>query len=341
MQRYSIEISWASLWRIFLFLIVASIIYLSRQIILALFFAIVISAGLESIVNFLERYGLPRLISTILIFLIIVLVIVFSTYILIPILFIQLNDLFSNLTKLTNFFGSSSISPSITNIINGFILDLNQRLLGRAYLNLINVSQIFNGAALAIFVFFSAFYLTLSRAGLERLIISVFPPSLEGKALKVYYRVNRKLGSWLKVQIFLSLIVGLLVFVALTILGVKNAALLGFIAAICEIVPYVGPIIAGALSVLSALTVSVPLAIYVLIAIFAIQELEGHILVPILMNRAVSLHPVVVLLSILMGFEIAGILGLIISIPTAVLIGEIIEEYSSTKNQEKSQQEIA
>ncbi len=331
MQKQVIEISWSSLWRVAFFLLFAAIAYESRQIILALFFAIVISAGLESVVNFFEHYGVPRLLGTILVFLLIVFGVVLVTYIAVPIFIIQLNDLFLNFNKFANIFGSS-LNPKVIRLINSLITETSTRLFQGTFAIFTNASQIFSGLSLSMFVFFSSFYLTLSRAGIERFIIAVFPASSEAAALRIYKRVNRKLGAWLRIQFVLSVIIGMLVFTALSLLGVKYAVLLGILAAIFEIVPFVGPILSGALSVLTALSISPILAVYTLIVFFAIQELEGHILVPILMNRAISLHPVVVLFAILVGFEAAGLLGIIISVPLAALLEEIIDEWSSRKN---------
>ncbi|MCL5733657.1 MAG: AI-2E family transporter [Patescibacteria group bacterium] len=325
-----VEISWGTLWRIAIFLLFAAIAYGSRQIILALFFAIVISAGLESIVNFFERYGVPRLLGTILVFLIIIFSLVLIIYIAVPIFIIQLNDLFLNLNKFANLFGSS-LNPRAITMVNSLISEVSAKLFQGTFSIFTSASQIFSGLSLLLFVFFSSFYLTLSRAGMERFIISIFPASSEAAAMRIYKRVNRKLGAWLRIQFVLSVIIGTLVFAGLTLLGVKYAVLLGILAAIFEIVPFVGPIISGGLSVLTALSISPILAIYTLIMFFAVQELEGHILVPILMNRVISLHPVVVLFAILVGFETAGLLGIIISVPVAALLEEIIEEWSSHK----------
>ncbi len=331
MQKQVIEISWSSLWRVAFFLLFAAIAYESRQIILALFFAIVISAGLETVVNFFERYGVPRLLGTILVFLIIVFCIVLVTYIAVPIFIIQLNDLFLNFNKFANVFGSS-LNPEVIRLVNSLITGISTRLFQGTFAIFTSASQIFSGVSLLIFVFFSSFYLTLSRSGIERFIIAVFPASSEAAAMRIYKRVNRKLGAWLRIQFVLSAIIGTLVFIALSLLGVKYAVLLGILAAIFEIVPFVGPIISGGLSVITALSISPVLAIYTLLVFFFIQELEGHILVPILMNRAISLHPVIVLFAILVGFEAAGLLGIIISVPVAALLEEILGEWSSRKS---------
>ena len=91
-QRY--EISWESLWRILIFVVLVAILYEGRQILLGLFLAIIISSGLEGLVNLLEKVGLPRSVSVILIFLVAVLLIIFIIYSLVPIMIVELNTIF-------------------------------------------------------------------------------------------------------------------------------------------------------------------------------------------------------------------------------------------------------
>src|SRR6185369_4613200 len=99
MDKHTVEISWTSLWRVFIFLAIATVFYLGSQIVLGLFLAIIISSGLEGMVDALERRGLPRSIGVILIFVVAVLAVVAIAYSLIPFAIVELNTLFSNAGK--------------------------------------------------------------------------------------------------------------------------------------------------------------------------------------------------------------------------------------------------
>ena len=187
---------------------------------------------------------------------------------------------------------------------------------------------------LAVAVIISSFYLSLTEDGVERFIKVVIPPDYEPMALKIYGQSRRLIGSWFRTQLLLSLIMGVMVWVGLAIIGVPYAFLIGFIAAICELVPFVGPIISGAIGIVSALTVSTTLAVYTLIFFLIAQQFESNLLVPILSRRAVGLHPVIVIVALLIGAEIGGFLGVIIAVPVAAVFQEVIQDWSSRKRAE-------
>jgi predicted PurR-regulated permease PerM len=129
------------------------------------------------------------------------------------------------------------------------------------------------------------------------------------------FMVERLLGSWLRGQILLSAIVGVLVFIALAIYGLPFAPILGLIAGVFEIVPYAGPILAAIPAVLIGLGDSTTSALIVVGIYVIIDQAENHLLVPFIMKNAVHLHPTVVIFSILLGFETMGIIGALFSVP--------------------------
>ena len=328
MERRIFDISWESLWRILLFVVIVAVLYGGRQIFLGLFLAIIISSGLEGIVGALARIGLPRSISVILIFLISIVLIVFIIYAIVPMLIVELNTIFSSTGTSSGSLGlllslkSQSLSGSLAKLSSQFLsggspLDFFSNALG--------------SFGLAVAVIISSFYLCLSEDGVERFIKVVIPPDYEPQALKIYGHSRRLIGSWFRTQLLLSLIMGTMVWVGLALLGVPYAFLIAFIAAICELVPFVGPIISGAIGVVSALTVSSTLALYALIFFLIAQQFESNVLVPILSRRSVGLHPVIVIVALLIGAEVGGFLGIVIAVPVAAIFQEVVQEWSSKK----------
>lgn len=332
MEKKVIEISWVSLWRILFFVIFVMIMFLGSQILLGLFLAIVISSGLEVLIDFLENRGLPRTLGVILIFLLSVLLLIIIVYTIVPFIIADLNTLFSGLGKsasgvwwepLLNLKASQSVSAIVNRLSREFFVGNISPLDA--------LSQVLGSVGLAIAVIVSSFYLSLSRDGVERFIRTVFPADYEEAALRIYGRSRKKIGSWFRTQVLLSFVMGVLVWVALFFLGVKHAFLLGILAAIFEFVPFVGPILAGAAAVLAALTTSAALALYTLMVFLALHQFESQILVPLLTRRAVGLHPVVVIIALLIGAEVAGFLGIVIAVPAAAVFQEVLEEWSSKK----------
>jgi predicted PurR-regulated permease PerM len=124
---------------------------------------------------------------------------------------------------------------------------------------------------------------------------------------------------------------GCIVWAGLSIMHVPYAFLVAFIAALFELVPFVGPIISGAFGTVSALTISTTLAFYTLIFFLVAQQIESHILVPLLSRRSVGLHPVIVIVALLMGAELGGFLGIVIAVPAAAVFQEVIQEWSTKR----------
>ncbi len=333
MEKRILEFSWTGLWRVFLFSLLVALMFLTRDILLGVFLAIVISSGLDVPIDFLEKRGMPRTVGAILVFLLLALGLILIFYTIVPLAIVNLNTAVFNLQKATNgniwwqsFFNvrtSRSINDLANRIVTQF-LDTGGSPFGL-------FSQVLGGVSLAVAVFVISFYLSLSKHGVEHFIRAIVPADYEESAVKIYEHSRKKIGFWLRAQIILSFLMGLLVWISLSILGVKYAPLLGLTAGIFELIPFVGPILAGAISVLTAFSSSTLLATYTLVVFLILQQFESNILVPFLTRRTVGLHPVIVIVALLMGIEISGFLGAIIAVPAAAVFQEVIEDWAGRK----------
>ena len=145
--------------------------------------------------------------------------------------------------------------------------------------------------------------------------------------LGLWSRAQHKLGRWLQAQIVLSVMVGVLVYIGLAIFGVRHRVLLALIAAMLEIIPIFGPILAAIPAVFFGLLKSPVVALWIILVYTVVHQLENHVIVPNVMNRAIGLNPVVVIISILIGAELFGIPGIILSVPVAVILVELIKDF--------------
>ncbi len=337
MERRVVTISWTALWRVFLFILVAAVLFAARDLILALFFALVVSSGIDVVIDFLERRGVPRTLGVILIFLAGAVLLALLVYFIIPSIIVDFSEIMSGtgqqaligkvLDPLRNTAAGQSFSNALNRLANDYF--------SQAGSPLGFVSQALGGVLLGATVLISSFYLSLTNDGVDRLIRAVFPAHVEERVLKIYRRARRKVGLWFQTQLLLSLIMWLLVWIALTALGVKHAFVLGLIAGVFELLPFVGPIVSGALAVMVALTASPSLALYTLIAFLCIQQFEAHFLVPLVTKKAVDIHPVIVIIAILIGVELNGILGALVAVPLAGVIQEIVEARGEESERER------
>lgn len=305
-------------------------LFVTREILVAVFLAIIISSALDPWVSSLERRNVPRILGTLAIYIVAILIIAVIIYLLVPVALVELNSILSNsggfLGSIVQTFGEEGAK-----VFNSLIQSLNEvtaGFLGGKITILTIFSRFLGGLFFAAIVFVISFYLTVGRDGVEKFLITVLPYQHHEQVLTIYERVRRKISLWFRGQLLLSLIVGLAVFIGLWILGVKYSLVLGIAAGLFELIPYVGPIFSGSMAVLFALTESVTLGMYALILFIVIQQLESHLLIPTVMGRTTNLNPVIVLVSLLMGGKIFGLIGVILAVPLAVLAQEMLRDWS-------------
>ena len=221
--------------------------------------------------------------------------------------------------------------PGLSGNIHELLSQLTEQI--PSFTSLISyAASIFGGFVSFIIVLVVSFYLLLSRSALDDFLRSILPPQFEARAHGLWIRAQYKMGRWLQAQILLSFIMALIVGLGLWILGVKYAFLVAVIVGVLEIVPYVGPIMAGGLATLLALSQSAVLGLWTLIFFIVAQQLENHILVPLLIKKLVGLNPVAVILAILVGAKLGGILGILLAVPMAAVIDEFFDDLAKRKS---------
>lgn len=335
MERRYLDISWTSLWRVVIMLVLVAFVYQAKNIFAALLLSIVISSALDPIVSFLERKKIPRILGSLSIFLIALGILSLLLYIVIPVVLSELSVLINSLGDIQpSLFGLKEASNIISNVSESIGKLTNILFSGSASVSDL-VTKFLGSLTLTFSVFMLSLYLTIDRDGVEKFLKAILPPKSEDKVLEIYSRTRYQIGKWLQGQIFLSLSIGVAVSIGLWFLGIKYSLVLGILAGMLEIVPFVGPILSGGVAVLIAFSQSLPLAIYTFILFIVVQQMENHILVPVFMRLTTSLHPVVILVSVLIGAELFGIVGSILAVPAAVLVQEIVNNWTDIKRKRR------
>jgi len=326
------EISWKTFWQIFVFLLLLVIFYLAHQAIGVLLVAIVLSLGLDPIISFLEKRKINRLLGTILVFLGGLALLSLAVYFIVPIVISEAAGFIKDFNNVVSDIFGFGLPEKL---IEGFTLSLDKAL------GVLNAARISIGGAISTAVtktilvlatVIISFYLSIEKGGTEKLLRVILPDAYERPVLTIFKRFSVKIRRWFAAQLGLSLVVGVVVAVGLWLLGVRHAIVLGVIAAILELVPVIGPVIAGAIAVLVALPQSLSLGLYVLAFSFLVQQLENHILIPVLMGRTMKVHPVIVIISLLGGAQIAGFVGIVLAVPIAVAAQEIFNYLAERKD---------
>ncbi len=175
------------------------------------------------------------------------------------------------------------------------------------------------------------FYLLLERKNLDKYLSLLVGKERPAKMTLIINEIERRLGGWVRGELVLMIAVGAFTFAGLTVLGVDNALPLAIIAGVLELVPNIGPIISAVPAVLIALTIHPLTALATASLYFLIQLLENNLLVPKVMEKAVGINPLISILGLLMGLEIAGPAGAVLAIPFIIVVQTIGLEAFSLK----------
>ena len=171
-----------------------------------------------------------------------------------------------------------------------------------------------------------AFYFLVDSDSIVRTFVRLFPRSERRRVEDACRRISTKVSAWLAGQMFLAGIIGGSAAIVLWLLGVPYFYVLALIAAIGEMIPVVGPILAAVPAVAVALSVSPSLALFVALFFLIQQQFENHVLVPKVMERQVGVSAVVVIIALLLGGSLLGIVGAILAVPTAAILHVLFQE---------------
>lgn len=315
-----VDISHKTIIFVTIFLIGLWLLYLIRDLILILFVGLILMSALNPLVQLFVRVKIPRALGIAITYIIIIGIVSGMLAIILP-------PLVEQTTKLI-----VTMPPLIGQVFNitGIDKSIFQSELANLSTNLFSITlSIFDNLLTVIFLLVLTFYLLLERDNLETRAATLFI-GREGRMKQLITKIEEKLGAWLRGQMTLSIIIGLLTYIGLLALNIPYALSLSVIAAILEVIPVIGPIIAALPAIVVALTISPILGLGVTAMYFVIQQLENHLIVPQVMKRAVGLNPLVVILAIAIGSRLLGIAGALLAVPIAVVlqivVTEIIEE---------------
>ncbi|MDO8577126.1 MAG: AI-2E family transporter [Candidatus Daviesbacteria bacterium] len=311
-----VDISHKTIIFVTLFILTLWVTYLIRDLLVILFVAVIFVSALSPLVNLLVRFKLPKVISIIVAYIIIIAVLAGLIISIIPPLVEQSNRLIvASPPLIAQFFNITNIDKSV---FSSEVTSISKNLFS------ITVS-LFDNLLTIIFLLVITFYLLLDKENLENRIAALFK-SREERVRRSIVKIEEKLGAWLRGQMILSLLVGILSYIGLIILNIPFALPLAMIAGIMEVIPVVGPIISAIPAIFIALTISPLLGVIVAVMYLVIQQLENHLIVPQVMKRAVGLNPLIVILAIAIGSRLLGISGALLAVPMAVVFQIIVTE---------------
>lgn len=332
-MNYSLDNSTKIILRVVVILLALGFIWVIRDIVIVVLLSLVLASAMEPMVDYLTKFKIPRFVSVLGTYIVVIGFFGLLVSLLSPLVIEQAKVLSNNLPSyavelqarypsLTLFLGGTDLTTIAQKIVtsNGG----SDLIFGRAL-------GLFNGLVAVVSVLVISFYLVAADRGMKKFIGDLVPSQYHNTITRLIEKIQRKMGLWVLGQIILSIFIFVLTYIGLTILGVKYALFLAIIAGALEIVPYIGPFVAAVPAVFFAMIQSPPLVIGVIILYIIIQKTEGYVLVPKVMEKTVGTSPLVVLLSLLIGFKLAGVLGILLAVPLAGAITVIIKEFFQEK----------
>jgi len=181
--------------------------------------------------------------------------------------------------------------------------------------------QVFHVILVLILAPIFAFYLLIDLPHLKRTAVGLIPAAARPEVLLLAQRINAAVGGFFRGQLLVAFIVGVLSSIGLRIIDLDFWLLIGMVAGFFNIIPLVGPYIGGVPALVIALTTREPItAVWVVAIMVGVQQIDNHFISPVVMHRAVKLHPVLVMLALLLGGTLGGFFGLLVAVPAAAVL---------------------
>lgn len=344
-QNTNVNISTNTLLKILLIGGVVFVFIKLIKIVLVILTAIVIASFVESAVGKLKKYIKNRTFAVFLIYISMTLILVGLFSVFIPVFIAEMSTLISSLSQyipdnsILNTFQPETISGAkgVINTISssgsiGDLINSTQRLATSLSGGLINLfGQAFGNIFNLVLIVIISFYLSIKEKGIENFLRIIIPDKNEEYIIDLWKRTEYKIGLWMQGQMLIGLILGILTYLGLTILGVKYSLVLALMTGVFSLIPF-GTFLAIIPAVaFSYLDGGITLSLLVVALYFIINQFETYLIYPLVINKVIGISPLVVILSIVIGYELASFWGIILAIPFAVCLFEFLDDLEKKK----------
>jgi len=338
------EITFDSWIKCAVIVIIVYALYMVSDFILVIIASVVIASAIEPAVAAAKKRNIPRLPAVLSVYLISALVFVGLFYFLLLPLAGEISSFIRTLTIYSNSITNGGILSDLfrtQNLFGGFDTPVLIRELS-AQLNSLSafLSQgIFSGASLIfggifnfVLILVLSFYLVAQEDGVSKFLKMITPMQHERYVIGLWRRSQHKIGLWMQGQLLSSALMALLVYLSLLIIGVPHALLLAVLAGVFELIPLVGATLAAIPTIFIAYTWGgMSIALIVAGLYIVIQQLEGHLIYPLVVKKMVGIPPIISIVSLVIGGTLAGFLGVLISVPVAAALMEFISDFEERK----------
>jgi predicted PurR-regulated permease PerM len=337
-QRFSISISLRSLLIIGLLLLLTVLVWQVRGLALIVMISIVVAAAIAPVVDQLERWRLPRWIATLIAYIALISTLVGVGLLAGPTIVQQVESLirqvpiFVEVVRALLEAGAARLGETQSEwirelfdpqAISRWALGSTQQLVLRSY----GLTRNILGTAFStVLVLFLSGYMVADKRTLLNGLVRLLPQPWEDRVAAQLRPVGIRMGGYIRGRLLVSSLLGVGITIGLSLLGLRDYAIgLGAIAAVTNLVPFIGPILGSVPALLVALSLGGWPTLWVLILFAIVQNLETYVLDPLLVGSTVGIHPLYQLLAVLGGAQLLGIIGALIVPPWFAGVAVLIE----------------
>jgi len=338
-KKIPISITTGTIIKVIAILVMVFFLYLVRDIAMAVLLAVVIASGIEPAAGWFQKRKIPRVLAVIFVYIFALVFFGGMFYLIIPTTFSEISSFADQLPA----YLEKPFEAGTVDKIFGNLPDFAREALGSSIakvsdyvrdfsVNFFSIVSVAFGGAVSFFtIVVLSFYLSVQENGIADFLKIVVPARHENYAVSLWTRWRKKIGYWLQGQILLGFIVGVLVYLGLTLMGVKYALTFALLAAIFELIPIFGPILASIPPIAVSLLSSPLLGLEVVILFVIIQQFENHLIYPLVVRKMVGVPSMLVIIALLVGAKVGGFLGMVLSAPLAIVVIEILEDIDVKK----------
>lgn len=295
--------------------------------------ALIISYVLNPIVRMLNGRKVPRTAAVLLIYAVFITSFTVVVMNLTPIFVKQIGELNEHMPELTmraqslvnGLSDNRSLPLSVRTGINDALLKAENGLSAFISNFVDGIGSTINMLMIAFIVPFLSFYILKDYQLIEKTVLATVPRSHRKSAIRLVIDIDTALGNYIRGQFIVCILIGLLAYIGYWLIGMPYALLLASIVAIFNIIPYLGPFFGAAPAIVMASTVSFKMVLLVVFVNLVVQILEGNVISPQVVGRTLHLHPLLIIFALLVGGELAGIIGLILAVPLFAVLKVIIQ----------------
>ncbi|WP_088072322.1 AI-2E family transporter [Gottfriedia luciferensis] len=286
------------------------------------------------IVDFLERKKVPRSVGILILYIGLILIAVISIINIFPTLVEQFKDLVNNMPSIVNqatdkigllekWLGSQNyveikdLEKKVADYALVFIGGITGGI--GAFFNILS-----NLTLIIVTVPFILFYMFKDGHKFPSAMSRFLPQSLRNEAIHIAKETSETLASYIQGQTIVCLFIGVGTFIGYSIIHLPNALILAMVAAVTNIIPYFGPFIGGAPAVIVAALISPKSALFVILIIAIVQQIDSNLISPYIMGKKLNIHPLTIILLLLFAGNFAGVLGMVLAVPTYAICKVVI-----------------